>query len=554
MPLLPELGHLEVEGDRHPGRRRVADPTRRGRRGARLRERRVHVQRPGDLHGVRDRRRRGMPRARHPGRRGDGGVRRTRAAARVLRHDGRRQRRPQGVHRGLLPARVRRPPRRGARHAPVPRPRDRRVGRDHESPHPGQERLRRRARRDDALGGRAPRHRGADALHGVPPRLQDDGHRAHAAGDADPRTRDRARQRRALRLHRQRPRPARWLDPLLRVRRRRRRTRLVRHPRVPPHRRRPLHPVWHRAPGARRRPRRPVGRAPHARTHRSPGFGGTMSPHGAAKVRPAAVAGRFYPGDERTLRTTVDEELERARPWSGPVPEALVVPHAGYVYSGPIAASGYATLAAARDTIHRVVLLGPAHYVGFEGIGVSSADAFATPLGDVRVDVELRERVLTLPGVRVHDAAHGPEHSLEVHLPFLQRTLADFALLPLVVGRAPAGTVAAVIDAVWTAPDTFVIVSTDLSHYLDYDAAGRRDRATAAAVVNGDIDDIAPDDACGAYPLRGLLTAARERDLTVELLDLRNSGDTAGLRDRVVGYAAFALVPPERSFDRSPGP
>jgi len=276
-----------------------------------------------------------------------------------------------------------------------------------------------------------------------------------------------------------------------------------------------------------------------------------MSPSGATKVRPAAVAGRFYPGDPTTLRTTVDEELARARPWSGPVPEALVVPHAGYVYSGPIAANGYATLAAARDTIHRVVLLGPAHYVGFEGIGMSSADAFATPLGDVRIDAELRQQVLALPGVRVHDAAHGPEHSLEVHLPFLQRTLADFALLPLVVGRAPAETVAALINAVWDGPDTLVVVSTDLSHYLDHDTAARRDRATAAAVVNGDLDEIAPDDACGAYPLRGLLAVARERDLVVELLDLRNSGDTAGPRDRVVGYAAFALVPATSVFGRS---
>jgi AmmeMemoRadiSam system protein B len=274
----------------------------------------------------------------------------------------------------------------------------------------------------------------------------------------------------------------------------------------------------------------------------------------SARVRPAAVAGRFYPGDAATLRTTVDDELARAPVWSGPVPEALIVPHAGYVYSGPIAATGYATLAAARDTIRRVVLLGPAHYVGFEGVGVSSAEAFATPLGDVPIDTELRARVLTLPGVRVQDAAHGPEHSLEVHLPFLQRVLTDFTLLPLVVVRAPTNVVAAVIDAVWDGPDTLVIVSTDLSHSLDHDTAARRDRTTAANVINGEVDDIAPEDACGAYPLRGLLDAARTRGLDVELLDLRNSGDTAGPRDRVVGYAAFALVPAATPFGRSPSP
>jgi AmmeMemoRadiSam system protein B len=270
----------------------------------------------------------------------------------------------------------------------------------------------------------------------------------------------------------------------------------------------------------------------------------------STRVRPAAVPGRFYPSDAATLRTTVDDELAKAPPWTGPVPEALIVPHAGYVYSGPIAATGYATPAAARNTIRRVALLGPAHFVGFEGVGVSSADAFATPLGDVPIDRELRDRVLELPGVRVQNAAHGPEHSLEVHLPFLQRALADFSFLPLVVGRASADVVATVLDAVWGGPETLVVVSTDLSHYLDHDAAARRDRATVANVMNGALDDIAPDDACGAYPLRGLLTAARTRGLEVELLDLRNSGDTAGSRDRVVGYAAFALVPPESSLGR----
>jgi AmmeMemoRadiSam system protein B len=271
----------------------------------------------------------------------------------------------------------------------------------------------------------------------------------------------------------------------------------------------------------------------------------------STRVRPAAVAGRFYPGDAATLRTTVDDELARARPWSGPVPEALIVPHAGYVYSGPVAATGYATLARARDTIRRVVLLGPAHYVGVNGVGVSSADVFATPLGDVAVDRELRSRVLQLPGVGVHDAAHGPEHSLEVHLPFLQRALAEFTVLPLVVGRAPTDVVAGVLDAVWDGPETLVVVSTDLSHYLDHDTASRRDRTTAANVINGALDDIAPEDACGAYPLRGLLVAARERRLAVELLDLRNSGDTAGPRDRVVGYAAFALLPTHTSLGHS---
>jgi MEMO1 family protein len=262
------------------------------------------------------------------------------------------------------------------------------------------------------------------------------------------------------------------------------------------------------------------------------------------RVRPAAVAGRFYPGDARALAATVDDALAHAAPWSGPAPKALVVPHAGYVYSGPIAASGYRALAAACDTVHRVVLIGPAHFVGVSGVAVSSADGFATPLGVVPVDAELRDRVLALPRVTVDDAAHGPEHSLEVHLPFLQRTLTEFSVLPLVVGRADPATVAAVLDAVWGGPDTLVVVSTDLSHYLDHRAAVARDRTTADAIVDGRVDAVAPEDACGAAPVRGLMVAARAHGLRGALVDLRTSADTAGDPDRVVGYGAFVFAPP----------
>ena len=262
----------------------------------------------------------------------------------------------------------------------------------------------------------------------------------------------------------------------------------------------------------------------------------------ATRVRPAAVAGRFYPGDAGALAATVDDALAHAAPWTGPAPKALVVPHAGYVYSGPVAASGYRTLAAARETVRRVVLVGPAHYVGVHGIAVSSADAFVTPLGAVPVDSDLRAVVRALPGVSVDDAAHAPEHSLEVHLPFLQRALARFTILPLVVGRADADTVAGVLDAAWGGPDTLVVVSSDLSHYLDHATATHRDRATADAIVRGDGAALTGEDACGAAPVRGLLLAAAEHGLHAALLDLRTSGDTAGDRDRVVGYGAFAFV------------
>ena len=260
-------------------------------------------------------------------------------------------------------------------------------------------------------------------------------------------------------------------------------------------------------------------------------------------VRPPAVAGAFYPADPHELRDALRRSFAgAAQPASGaPVPRALIVPHAGYVYSGPIAASAYLRLAAARDAIRRVVLLGPSHRVALRGLGVSSADAFATPLGLVPVDAALRTTVLEMPAVAVDDAAHAREHSLEVQLPFLQTVLGDFALLPLVVGDASADEVGAVLDACWTRADTVVVVSTDLSHYHRYADAVRIDARTAAAIAALRPDEIHGADACGARPLRGLLTVAAARHLAVEQLDLRNSGDTAGDREQVVGYGAFAV-------------
>jgi hypothetical protein len=263
-------------------------------------------------------------------------------------------------------------------------------------------------------------------------------------------------------------------------------------------------------------------------------------------VRPPAVAGTFYPARPDVLAADVDGYLGAAAV-AGLTPKALIVPHAGYVYSGPIAGSAYATFAGsvpergAADEVRRVVLLGPAHYVPVEGIAVLSVDAFATPLGTVPIDAAARALVLALPGVRIDDAAHEPEHSLEVQLPFLQRTLRAFTLLPLLVGRADPGLVTRVLDAVWGGPETLVVVSTDLSHYLAYDHARDRDARTASAIVHCDGAAVDDYDACGATPLRGLLTVARARALGVRALDVRNSGDTAGDRTRVVGYGAFAL-------------
>lgn len=258
------------------------------------------------------------------------------------------------------------------------------------------------------------------------------------------------------------------------------------------------------------------------------------------RVRPAACAGRFYPGRPERLRRDVERYLAEGDPGGG-CPKALIVPHAGYVYSGPIAGTGYRRLQVARERIERVVLIGPAHYAYVDGLAASIADAFATPLGDVPLDKAAIERVLTLPAVQIDDAAHAPEHSLEVHLPFLQVVLGDFALVPLLVGLATDEDVADVLEALWGGDETVVVVSSDLSHYHADEVARRRDAATSRHIESLEGPAIGPDDACGCAGIRGLLLLARRRGLHAATLDLRNSGATAGPRDSVVGYGAFSV-------------
>ena len=258
-------------------------------------------------------------------------------------------------------------------------------------------------------------------------------------------------------------------------------------------------------------------------------------------IREAAVAGQFYPGDPRELSTTVEQYLDEAQVEPGPQPKALIVPHAGYIYSGPVAASAYARLRPYRERITRVILLGPCHRVAVRGLALSSADVFRTPLGDVPLDKEVMTG-LDLPAVEVFDDTHAFEHSLEVHLPFLQILLDDFTLVPLVVGNAGIETVAEVLDALWGGPETLIVISSDLSHYLDYDSARKRDKATCQAIVHFDADSIGPEDACGCHPIGGFLVLAKRRGMTVETLDLRNSGDTAGPMDQVVGYGSWMFV------------
>jgi AmmeMemoRadiSam system protein B/AmmeMemoRadiSam system protein A len=262
-----------------------------------------------------------------------------------------------------------------------------------------------------------------------------------------------------------------------------------------------------------------------------------------AAVRPAAVAGTFYPGNARTLAAEVEDLLGAAGGDTAPrlgFPKALIVPHAGYVYSGPVAARAYDALRAGRGIVRRVVLLGPVHRVPVRGLAVPSANAFATPLGAVPIDREALAAVRDLPQVVASDAAHALEHSLEVQLPFLQQTLGAFALAPFAVGTASVAEVAQVIERLWGARETLIVVSTDLSHYHAYDDARRIDGETIAR-VSGFATDLSHEEACGATPLNGLLHVARRKDLSPKLLAACNSGDTAGGRDQVVGYSSFGL-------------
>jgi AmmeMemoRadiSam system protein B len=262
---------------------------------------------------------------------------------------------------------------------------------------------------------------------------------------------------------------------------------------------------------------------------------------GHGRVRPAAVAGRFYPRDPTELRNLVNMLLAQAPPAIGPGPKALIAPHAGYLYSGPIAASAYAQLLPARDQIRRVVLLGPSHYVAIDGLATTSAEAFATPLGVVPVDLEAVRQARALPQVREMDEAHKQEHSIEVQLPFLQTILGEFALVPLAVGNATSEEVSEVLETLWGGPETRFVISSDLSHYYDFQTAQRVDKATAKAIEALKPGAIGEERACGRIPICGLLQAVRRHGLRARTVDLRSSGDTAGPRDKVVGYGAFAF-------------
>ena len=258
-------------------------------------------------------------------------------------------------------------------------------------------------------------------------------------------------------------------------------------------------------------------------------------------IRSAAVAGAFYDSDPTRLVATVDGLLTQ-HPTSGSRwPKAMISPHAGYIYSGDVAAPLYASLRAGRSTIRRVILLGPSHHVGFEGLALPSADAFVTPLGDIPVDQAALSRIAHLPQVGWLDEANLQEHALEVQLPFLQRSLDNFTLVPLVVGRTRPEEVSEVLQLLWGGPETGIVVSSDLSHFQDYQTAITRDLATSQRIC-ALTSDLTSEDACGAHPINGLLHFARSQNLSIEQVDVKNSGDTAGARDKVVGYGAYRMM------------
>src|SRR5689334_8926364 len=266
-----------------------------------------------------------------------------------------------------------------------------------------------------------------------------------------------------------------------------------------------------------------------------------MNPISAA--RQPAVAGTFYPADPVKLRAQVEGLLRAARP-AGVTPKALIAPHAGYIYSGPIAATAYATLASRAKEIQRVVLLGPSHFVPFRGLAWPGVDRFVTPLGSIELDTDAFELIRALPGVITLADAHATEHSLEVQLPFLQVALREFKLVPLAVGFALPDYVASVLEALWGGPETLIVVSSDLSHYRSYEGAAVIDAETARVIEHLDTRPIDGEHACGCHPINGLLHLARKKKLRVVPLDRRSSGDTAGDKRRVVGYGAWAFTAP----------
>ncbi len=260
-----------------------------------------------------------------------------------------------------------------------------------------------------------------------------------------------------------------------------------------------------------------------------------------SKIRQPAVAGMFYPDNPRVLQEMVNEFLAATVPYNGPAPRAVIAPHAGYIYSGSVAGSAFAPWQE-ETAVNRIILIGPAHTMAIRGLAGVSVDAFATPLGLVPVDREGMEWIRPLPQVHILDAAHDREHCLEVELPFLQTIFNEFSIIPLVTGEASGAEVAQILALFQDDPTTRIVISSDLSHYHDYATARRLDAAAAQAITHLQPEKLGDDSACGRIPIKGLLEMAQREGWQGTAVDLRNSGDTAGPKDRVVGYGAFVFA------------
>ncbi|MGR9013137.1 MAG: AmmeMemoRadiSam system protein B [Gammaproteobacteria bacterium] len=256
--------------------------------------------------------------------------------------------------------------------------------------------------------------------------------------------------------------------------------------------------------------------------------------------RQPAVAGSFYPSNPEQLHLMVDQYLLDAAT-DKKAPKAIIAPHAGYIYSGPVAASAYARLIKVSDRITRVVLIGPSHRVAFRGLAVSRAETFTTPLGNIPVDQAAIQAILQLPFVEYIEQAHTFEHSLEVQLPFLQEVLDNFDIVPIVAGDASPEQVSQVLETLWGGDETLIVISSDLSHYHEYATAQQMDKATSRIIEKLEYEHLASESACGKVPVSGLLKLARKKALEIKTIDLRNSGDTAGDKASVVGYGAYVI-------------
>lgn len=260
------------------------------------------------------------------------------------------------------------------------------------------------------------------------------------------------------------------------------------------------------------------------------------------RIKSPSVAGLFYPADADELRQQVRNFLAEAAPGPDVTPKAIIAPHAGYIYSGPVAGSAYAPLLKSAGKISRVILLAPAHRVAFRGLAYCGDELFRTPLGDIEVDTAALASIIELTQVHRLDAAFSQEHSIEVHLPFLQETLGEFSIVPLLVGDADQWQVEEVLECLWGGSETLIVISSDLSHYLDYESARDMDTEASRAIEQLSPDGLSYNHACGRIPIKGLLLAAEHHQLSASTLDLRNSGDTAGPRNQVVGYGAYVFT------------